>query len=155
MTERTDASTGLLRARKWMLWLTIVLVVVGCAFLAWSRFAPHRTAVVTGVGRARSYTTSSGRGRHGRRHDHTVYACDVSARALDNGEEVTVYCRAPERSKLPTVGDEIEFTRDLFIGNAQYPQKWQARLGLFLLGLGALALFIRTVILKPPKRWTE
>lgn len=124
------------RSRKVFLLLVLLAAVAGVFLIVSAVFAPHKTGIVTRVGRITTREVSSGVGRH--RSTHERYASDVKVRVKDTSETETVYYRVKNIESIPQVGDEIQFGYSLAVGNVPYPQMWAVWVGVFLLGLAAV-----------------
>lgn len=114
------------------------IAAVALFLLAFSLLIPHRTGVVTAVGRVSSYTVHTGTGRHSA--GHTRYASEVKVQVKGTGERQTVHYRVDTPAQIPAVGDEIEFADYPLTGNGPYPEIWAVELGAIMLALdGAVA----------------
>lgn len=116
------------------------IAAVALFLLAFSLLIPHRTGIVTAVGRISPYTVRTGTGRHSA--GHTRYASTVKVRVVDTGERQTVYYRVDKPERIPNVGDEIEFADYPFTGNGPYPEIWAVELGAIMLALDAAAFAV-------------
>ncbi len=125
------------QAKKVFFLFLIGVAAVGVLLTAFSFLLPHRTGVVTYVGRVSRYTAHSGVGKNS--SEHTRFAADVRVRVKGSSETATVYYREGDPENIPKVGDEIEFADYPLTGNGPYPQAWAVKTGLFVLGLDALA----------------
>ena len=114
----------------------LLAAVVGVFLIVSALFAPHKTGIVTSVGRITTRNVSSGVGKN--RSEHQRYASDVKVRVKDTSEKETVYYRVKNIESIPQVGDEIQFGYSLAVGNVPYPQMWAVWVGVFLLGLAAV-----------------
>ena len=138
------------RTRKIFYWFIIGIAAVGCLFVVSALLKPHKTGVVTNVGRIRTYQTTTGRGRH--RAKHTKYAADVKVRVKDSAETETVYYRVGNPDRIPAVGDEIEFGYSLAAGNTPYPEMGAVWVGIAILGADAAAFLAHLLAKRRRKR---
>ena len=116
------------------------IAAVALFFIAFALLIPHRTGVVTAVGRVSSYTVRTGTGRHSA--GHTRYASEVKVQVKSTGERQTVHYRVDKPERIPSVGDEIEFADYPLTGNGPYPEIWAVELGAVMLALDAVAAAI-------------
>ena len=131
----------------------IGIAAVGCLFVLLALAKPHRTGVVTSVGRVSEYGYRTGMGRHAAKGGR--FAADVQVRVKGTGETETVYYRTGSREAIPQVGDEVEFAYSLGVGNAPYPQMWAMYTGAILLGLDLIVFLVCQVIRRRQRRGQE
>lgn len=124
------------RSRKVFLRLVLLAAVAGAFLIVSALFNPHKTGIVTSVGRITTYKASTGVGKH--RSEFTKYASDVKVRVKDTSDTERVYYRVRDLESIPQVGDEIKFAHSFAVGNVPYPQMWAVWTGVFLMGLAGV-----------------
>ena len=113
----------------------IGIAAVGCLFLAFL-LVPHKTGIVTSVGRVGEHAWYSGVGRH--KSKNQGFSADIQVRVKDSTEMVTVHYRVGNELDIPLAGEEIEFADYPLTGYGPYPQMWAVKMGALLLGADAL-----------------
>lgn len=136
--------------RKVFFWFLVGIAAVGILFVALAVLRPHKTGVVTRVGRISQYEVHTGRGRH--RRGHKRYRSDVKVQVKGTDEKETVYYRVKDPSYIPQVEDEVQFSYSWLIGGCTpYPEYWAIWMGLILLGLDGTA-FVGYVLVARKKK---
>lgn len=144
------------KTRRVFFLFLIGIAAVGCLFVALALVRPHRTGVVTRVGRVSQYTVHTGTGRH--RAGHKRYSANVRVQVKDTREQETVYYRVRDLDMIPQVGDEVAFSYSLLIGgNSPYPELWAVWIGVALLLMDGLALagYLAAVRRKQAREYAE